>query len=232
MSVQVEPRVAVLVPLPDNNTAALCVSPAGCRPVQLTTQAGSTRCHVLLISYSINVICTSLCTRYVHKKVQSSIIHTLKIICHLCFCLSCIFSVHFSGGSQTDWEQLRSCSSGILSHTQSREMPEGLKVILATPGSRARSYCHKGLIRVQAISDVMSCSVSCLGQANGSRCHSAGCNPREEGPGSSVLHHGNCQNARGKVITIKRRRILEATSAQAEFRNVSLKSTAVFGKIV
>lgn len=56
-----------------SDTAVQCVNPARCHPVQLTTQAGRTRCTTLLISYSIRVICTSLYTRYVHKKVQSSI---------------------------------------------------------------------------------------------------------------------------------------------------------------
>lgn len=56
-----------------------CVTPARCHPVQLTSQAGSTQCHALLISYSIKVICTWLCTRYVHKKVQSSIVYTSEV---------------------------------------------------------------------------------------------------------------------------------------------------------
>lgn len=124
MFVQVVSRVAVLVPLPDNNTAAPCVSnSARCRPVQLTTQAGSAPRHVLLISFSIQVICTSLCTSCVHKKVQSSIVHTSKVTYFWCFCLWSNFSVHFSGAecSQTDWKQFLICSSGILSRTQKRE---------------------------------------------------------------------------------------------------------------
>lgn len=49
--VQVVSRMADLVPLPDSN-------PAGCRPVQLTTEAGRTPRHALLISISIQAICT------------------------------------------------------------------------------------------------------------------------------------------------------------------------------
>lgn len=42
--------------------------------------------------------------------------------------------------------------------------------------------------------------------------HTTGCTLKEEGPGRSVLHHGNCQNVRGKVALIKRWRILEKIS--------------------
>lgn len=62
MSVQVVPRVAVLVPMPDTNTAVLCVNPARRPPVQLTSQAGSTPRHCLLISFSM---------QYVHDYIQN-----------------------------------------------------------------------------------------------------------------------------------------------------------------
>lgn len=53
---------------PSNAASAAAVNPAGCHPVQLATQAGSTRRPALLISFSIFiVICTGSCTRYVHK---------------------------------------------------------------------------------------------------------------------------------------------------------------------
>lgn len=94
MVVQVGTRVAVLVPLPDNDTAVQCVNPARCHPVQLTTQAGRTRCTTLLISYSIRVICTWLYTRYVHKKVQSSICSYIRghVLISVWFVFSlCIF---------------------------------------------------------------------------------------------------------------------------------------------
>lgn len=44
------------------------VNPARRHPVQLATRAGSTQHPALLISFSIQVLCTRLCTRYVHKK--------------------------------------------------------------------------------------------------------------------------------------------------------------------
>lgn len=89
MLAQVGSRVVVLAPLPDNSTAILCVIPARYHPVQLTTQAGSTPRQLLLISFCkiIKIICTSLCTRYVHKEVQSSNDHTWKVTHFLCFCL-------------------------------------------------------------------------------------------------------------------------------------------------
>lgn len=68
MLAQAVSRMAVLVPLPDANTAAPGVNPARRHPVQLATRAGSTQRPALLISFSIQVLCTWLCTRYVHKK--------------------------------------------------------------------------------------------------------------------------------------------------------------------
>lgn len=46
------------------------------------------------------------------------------------------------------------------------------------------------------------------------------------GTKGAVLHHGNCQNARGKVMEIKRLRILEEISwcsAKAAFRKTVFK---------
>lgn len=81
MSVQVVPRVAVLVPLPDTNTAVLCVNPARRPPVQLTSQAGSTPRHRLLISFSMQVICTWLYTKYVHitKKCKTALLASQRL---------------------------------------------------------------------------------------------------------------------------------------------------------
>lgn len=136
--VQVGTRVAVLVPLPD--TAVQCVNPARCHPVQLTTQAGRTRCTTLLISYSIRVICTWLYTRYVHKKVQSSICSYIRG--HMClnFCLVCIFSVHFQ-----EWNIANKTLFYIIllyfvfptkKRAAARERP---KLTLSTPESRVKS---------------------------------------------------------------------------------------------
>lgn len=80
-------------------SAAAGVNPAGCHPVQLATQAGSTRRPALLISFSIFiVICTGSCTRYVHKgkrtKVQKQRSRH-KVTLSLVFFFNCVFfSVH------------------------------------------------------------------------------------------------------------------------------------------
>lgn len=78
---------------PSNAASAAAVNPAGCHPVQLATQAGSTRRPALLISFSIFiVICTGSCTRYVHKgekkpkckKQRSRHKVTLSLVFSLC----------------------------------------------------------------------------------------------------------------------------------------------------
>lgn len=78
-------------------SAAAGVNPAGCHPVQLATQAGSTRRPALLISFSIFiVICTGSCTRYVHKgkkpKVQKQRSRH-KVTLSLVFFFNCVFSL-------------------------------------------------------------------------------------------------------------------------------------------
>lgn len=148
MSVQVVSRVAVLVPLPDNNTAVPCVNPARCRSVQLTTQAGSTHCLALLISYSIKVICIWLCTRHIHKRVQSSIVRTSKITHSFCFCLYCIFSVHF--------QELSAAKQTM--RTSLRAILERPKLKLSSPEWRVKSGWNKKA--AEAASDVISLSVS------------------------------------------------------------------------
>lgn len=49
---------------PNNAASAAAVNPAGCHPVQLATQAGSTRRPALLISFSIFIL---ICTRSMYK---------------------------------------------------------------------------------------------------------------------------------------------------------------------
>lgn len=85
---------------------SLCLTPTQqCRlsiqsdtpPVQLTSQAGSTPCHELIISFSIQVICAWLYTRYVHteeKRAKQQYSH-LKGYTFLMFLLKC-FSLCFS----------------------------------------------------------------------------------------------------------------------------------------
>lgn len=75
MLIQMVSRVAVLAPVSDNITAVLRVYPAGCHPVQLTTQAGRTPCPGLLISYSIQVTRACLFTDIVQKKCKSCFSH-------------------------------------------------------------------------------------------------------------------------------------------------------------
>lgn len=82
---------------PSNAASAAAVNPAGCHPVQLATQAGSTRRPALLISFSIFiVICTGSCTRYVHKgkktKVQKQRSRH-KVTLSLVFFFNCVFSL-------------------------------------------------------------------------------------------------------------------------------------------
>lgn len=78
----------------------MCVIPARYPPVQLTTQAGSTPCHVLLISFCIKIICTSLCTvMYTNKcKVamikhgESHISYVSVWVFSLCMCWASVQS--------------------------------------------------------------------------------------------------------------------------------------------
>lgn len=84
---------------PSNAASAPAVNPAECHPVQLATQAGSTRRPALLISFSIFIlVCTGTCTLYVpkEKKVQQKVFTSKSHYSYYhFFSLNCvIFSVH------------------------------------------------------------------------------------------------------------------------------------------
>lgn len=91
MSVQVVPRVAVLVPMPDTNTAVLCVNPTRPPPVQLTSQAGSTPRHWLLISFSMQYVHDYIQNMYTQQKSAKQHCSHLKGFTFLMFLLK-----HFS----------------------------------------------------------------------------------------------------------------------------------------
>lgn len=84
--------------IPSSAASAAAVSPAGCHPVQLATQAGSTRRPALLISFSIFVVmCTHSCTSRVYtrrgKKCKNSVhitkSHFLLFFYVFFLCASC-----------------------------------------------------------------------------------------------------------------------------------------------
>lgn len=89
-------RPGFLCLTPSNAASAAAVNPAGCHPVQLATQAASTRRPALLISFSIFiVICTGSCTRYVHKgnKSAKTAFTSQSHIVLLVFFFNCVFSL-------------------------------------------------------------------------------------------------------------------------------------------
>lgn len=227
MLVQVVSRVAVLVPLPDNNTAMLRVNPARWHPVQLKTQAGSTQCHVLLISFSIK--------KYVHdyvqdmytKKVQSSIVYTSNIISYVSVWIFSLCIVRST-------KQVKSSSFfswGRFWPFVTMEISKSQELILSTPESRIKTgkitecldsmtwrcfWCdfslHFFLMQSYQIKHKKNKQVTPLAVLRKRRDLGALCYIMEI-----------AKKARGKVMVIKRLRILEEIS----WGSVSLKINLV-----